>query len=147
MRLVMGSRSATSLLLVGAFSLSGCSYFLSSATGQMADDLSAAVLDQDDPAIVRDGAPAYLIALDGLIEGEAVDLVVPGEAEAIRRLEAFAGAGQQVPFVGTTGDLQDFNPKPEGFQPAGEQFYHRLVGLVPLGIDTAHRRCKHRGQC
>jgi hypothetical protein len=35
----------------------------------MADDLRAAVLDQDDPATVRDGAPAYLIALDGLIEG------------------------------------------------------------------------------
>jgi len=69
MRLVMGPRSATFLLLVGAFSLSACSHFLSSAAGQMADDLSAAVLDQDDPAIVRDGAPAYLIALDGLIEG------------------------------------------------------------------------------
>jgi len=69
MRLVMGPRGATLLFLVGALLLSGCSYFLSSATGKMTDNLSAAVLDQDDPATVRDGAPAYLIALDGLIEG------------------------------------------------------------------------------
>jgi len=65
----MGLRAATLLLLLTVLSLSGCSYFLSSATGKMTDDLSAAVLDQDDPATVRDGAPAYLIALDGLIEG------------------------------------------------------------------------------
>ena len=66
----MGSRVATLLLLSSALSLSGCSYFLSSATSGMTDDLTAAVLDQDDPATVRDGAPAYLIALDGLIEGD-----------------------------------------------------------------------------
>jgi hypothetical protein len=69
MRLVMGPRAATLLFLVSALPISGCSYFLSSATSKMTDDLSAAVLDQDDPATVRDGAPAYLIALDGLIEG------------------------------------------------------------------------------
>jgi hypothetical protein len=70
MQLVMGSHAATLLILVSGLSFSGCSHFVSSATGKMADDLSAAVLDQDDPAIVRDGAPAYLIALDGLIEGD-----------------------------------------------------------------------------
>jgi hypothetical protein len=58
------------LLLLGAFPIFGCSYFLSSATGGMTENLAAAVLDQDDPATVRDGAPAYLIALDGLIEGD-----------------------------------------------------------------------------
>jgi hypothetical protein len=52
-----------------ALPLAGCSYFVSSATGKMTDNLSAAVLDQDDPATVRDGAPAYLIAVDGMIQG------------------------------------------------------------------------------
>lgn len=33
----------------------------------MADQLGAAILDQDDPATVRDGAPAYLLLLDGFI--------------------------------------------------------------------------------
>jgi hypothetical protein len=65
----MGPRAATLLLVLCATSLSSCSYFLSSATSRMTDDLAAAVLAQDDPATVRDGAPAYLIAIDGLIEG------------------------------------------------------------------------------
>jgi hypothetical protein len=66
----MVPRAAASLILLAFLSLPGCSYFLSSATSGMTDSLSAAVLDQDDPATVRDGAPAYLIALDGLIEGD-----------------------------------------------------------------------------
>lgn len=69
MRLVMGPRAATLLLILSALPLSGCSFFLGSATSKLTGNLSAAVLDQDDPATVRDGAPAYLIALDGLIEG------------------------------------------------------------------------------
>jgi hypothetical protein len=63
-------RAAAPLILLSFLSLAGCSYFLSSATSGVTDDLTAAVLDQDDPATVRDGAPAYLIALDGLIEGD-----------------------------------------------------------------------------
>jgi len=90
MRLVIGPRGATLLLLVSALHLSGCSYFLSSATSKMTDNLSAAVLDQDDPATVRDGAPAYLIALDGLIEGnpESERLLLAGA----QLYGAYAGA-------------------------------------------------------
>jgi hypothetical protein len=36
----------------------------------MAANLSASVLDQNDPETVRDGAPAYLLAIDGLIQGD-----------------------------------------------------------------------------
>ena len=86
----MVSRAATLLLLLTAVSLSGCSYFLSSATSGMTDDLLAAVLDQDDPATVRDGAPAYLIALDGMIEGspKSERLLLAGA----RLYSAYAGA-------------------------------------------------------
>jgi hypothetical protein len=35
--------------------------------------LSTAILDQNDLAIVRDGAPAYLLAVDGLIEADPTD--------------------------------------------------------------------------
>jgi hypothetical protein len=31
---------------------------------------AATILDQNDPETVRDGAPAYLLAIDGLIEGD-----------------------------------------------------------------------------
>ena len=39
----------------------------------MADNLSAAILNQDDPEIVRDGAPAYLLMLDSFIAGSPDD--------------------------------------------------------------------------
>ena len=56
------------LLIVSV--LSGCASLVSSATSGMADNISLAISNQDDPATVRDGAPAYLIMIDGLIEGD-----------------------------------------------------------------------------
>lgn len=60
--------------------LTGCASLISSATSRMADNISLAILNQDDPATVRDGAPAYLLMLDGLIEGdpENTDLLLAG---------------------------------------------------------------------
>jgi hypothetical protein len=40
------------------------------ATNRLAENISAAVLDQEDVLVVRDGGPAYLIAIDGLIQGD-----------------------------------------------------------------------------
>jgi hypothetical protein len=37
--------------------------------GKAADTLSAVILDQDDPALIESGVPAYLLAIDGLISG------------------------------------------------------------------------------
>jgi uncharacterized protein YceK len=45
----------------------GCSSIMSSATTGLADSLTKAVLDQNDPETVRQGAPAYLLLIDGLI--------------------------------------------------------------------------------
>jgi hypothetical protein len=50
--------------------LSGCATLARQATTRFAEDLSNAILDQNDVATVRDGAPAYLLAMDGLIEGD-----------------------------------------------------------------------------
>ena len=60
--------------------LGGCASLMNSATSRMADNISAAILDQDDPATVRAGAPAYLLMIDGLIAGdpESVDLLIAG---------------------------------------------------------------------
>jgi len=46
---------------------------MQSATSGMAANLSAAILNQDDPATVRDGAPAYLLMLDSFVEGSPED--------------------------------------------------------------------------
>jgi hypothetical protein len=60
--------------------LSGCATLVGSATSQMASNINQAILNQDDPATVRDGAPAYLLMIDGLIEGDSgnVDLLLSG---------------------------------------------------------------------
>lgn len=50
--------------------LSGCAGM---ATERLADSLSRAMLNQDDPATVRTGAAAYLLLIDGLIEDSPND--------------------------------------------------------------------------
>lgn len=46
---------------------------MSSAATGLADNLSAAVLNENDPETVRDGAPAYLLLLDSFLEGSPDD--------------------------------------------------------------------------
>ena len=60
--------------------LCGCASLVSSATSSMADNITLAILDQDDPDTVRDGAPAYLLMIDGLIAGnpESSELLLAG---------------------------------------------------------------------
>ena len=67
-------------LLPGLLLVSGCASLVRSATSQMADNITLAIQNQDDPETVRDGAPAYLLMIDGLIEGdpENVDLLLAG---------------------------------------------------------------------
>lgn len=50
--------------------LAGCASFISSRTAELADNLATAVLNSNDPATVRDGAPAYLLMIDGMIAGD-----------------------------------------------------------------------------
>jgi len=77
-------------MLLPALLLSGCASLMSSATSRMADNISLAILNQDDPATVRDGAPAYLLMIDGMIEGDpqSTDLLLAGA----RLYGSYAGA-------------------------------------------------------
>jgi hypothetical protein len=56
--------------------LSACASVMQSATSDMAANLSAAIMNQDDPETVRDGAPAYLLMLDSFIEGSPGNAVM-----------------------------------------------------------------------
>ncbi|GAB3736910.1 hypothetical protein GCM10028794_18080 [Silanimonas algicola] len=56
--------------LLAALLAAGCTSIVDKATQRFADNLGSAVLNADDPATVRDGLPAYLLLLDGLIEGD-----------------------------------------------------------------------------
>ena len=64
--------SAVALLATGG-ALSGCAAVVSNAASSFADNLSAAVVNQTDPETVRDGAPAYMLLLDSLLEGSPDD--------------------------------------------------------------------------
>lgn len=58
------------LALLALFALNGCASLASSATGRLADNLSGAILNQDDPETVQAGMPSYLLLVDSLIEGD-----------------------------------------------------------------------------
>src|SRR5687767_6978651 len=56
--------------LGSALALGGCASLMSNATASLGRDLTAGILNQDDPETVAEGLPAYLLLLDGLIEGD-----------------------------------------------------------------------------
>jgi uncharacterized protein YceK len=76
----MGDMKKIVLIVSGTLLLGGCSSLISKATTGFTNNLTAAVLNQDDPAIVRDGVPTLLLTLDSLIEGspESADLLAAG---------------------------------------------------------------------
>ncbi len=55
------------LTLACVLAINGCSTIVSSATNSFAGSLSAGILNQNDLQTVRDGAPAYLLLVDGFI--------------------------------------------------------------------------------
>ncbi len=59
--------------LAVALLVTGCATVFNSATNDLANNLSAAILNQDDPQTVRDGAPAYLLMLDSFASGSPGD--------------------------------------------------------------------------
>jgi hypothetical protein len=71
---------------VACLLLSGCASLMSSAASGLADNLSAAVLNQNDPETVRDGAPAYLLLLDSFLEYASYGAVFAGDEERAARL-------------------------------------------------------------
>jgi len=74
-------RCSVATVLLGAMLFgSGCASLVSNAASKFADNLSAAIVNQNDPQTVRDGAPAYLLLLDSLIEGSPDDPALLGAA-------------------------------------------------------------------
>ena len=57
-------------VLLALSALGGCASMASSATNRLANNLSGAILNQNDPETVEAGMPAYLLLIDGLIDGD-----------------------------------------------------------------------------
>ena len=56
--------------------LSGCATLMSSAASGLADNLSSAVLNHDDPETARAALPSYMVLLDGMLEGNPDDVAL-----------------------------------------------------------------------
>ena len=54
-------------ILISILLMSGCSFFISSATVDMTENLSQAILNNNDLATVEAGGPAYLLMVDSLL--------------------------------------------------------------------------------
>jgi len=64
------------LPLMAAVNLAACASMVASAGSGLTGNLNTAILNQDDPALVRDGAPAYLLMLDSFVEGAPENVAV-----------------------------------------------------------------------
>jgi len=63
------------IIVVIAASLSaGCASIVNKASQHLADNLTAGILDQDDVATAQEGIPAWLLLIDGLIQGNPQDV-------------------------------------------------------------------------
>lgn len=66
----LNNRCVLALWVSFCFTLSGCTTLVSSAGYRVGTNLSSAILNNNDLETVRDGAPAYLIILDSLIQAD-----------------------------------------------------------------------------
>ena len=78
------------VLLVCLFALAGCTTLVSSVTENLAGDLAAAILENPDVDVVREGAPAFLLLIDGLLEGSPDSVTLLSQAALLN--SAYAGA-------------------------------------------------------
>ena len=76
--------------LLAVLVVAGCSSLVSNVTEELATDLSAAILENPDVDIVREGAPAYLILIDGLLESTPDNVTLLLAAATLN--SAYAGA-------------------------------------------------------
>jgi len=56
-----------SFALLVAITMAGCQSLVVSASKKLAEDVADAIMNQDDYETVRDGAPAFLLLIDGMI--------------------------------------------------------------------------------
>jgi hypothetical protein len=70
--------------------LGGCATLVSSATSQIADDLTATILNSNDPETVRAAVPAYLLFIESLLRSSPDNEGILRAASALNG--AFAGA-------------------------------------------------------
>ena len=56
-------------VLLASLMISGCAALVSKAANNFGNNLTAAILSQDDPEIVRAGMPSYMLLMDSFVQG------------------------------------------------------------------------------
>jgi len=64
------TRAGVLLLAVASLAMSGCGALVSRAANDFGENLTSAILNQDDPELVRAGMPSYILLLDSFLQGE-----------------------------------------------------------------------------
>jgi len=60
----------SAFLVFFALNLAACGQFIANAKQEFAEDISATILEFDDPETIKKGAPAYLILISSMIKGD-----------------------------------------------------------------------------
>ncbi len=68
------------LIIFSVLSITSCSYSISNAKKELAQDLSATIVEFDDPETIKKAVPAYLVLMSSMIKGdpENADLLESG---------------------------------------------------------------------
>ena len=85
------------LVLVQLAGLAGCASLMNGVTSQLADNLSAAILNSGDVATVREAVPAYLLLIDSFIVND------PNQAQLLMAAASLNGAYSVLVDEGTQG--------------------------------------------
>lgn len=94
-------------LAFALLALGGCASIVSNASRKFADNLSAGILEQDDIGTARDGIPAWLLLIDGMVQGDPQNV---GMLTAGARLYgAYAGGFVEDPERATRLSARSFD--------------------------------------
>lgn len=130
---------AVLLVLVAGALNTGCSTIVSNAASGFADNLSSAVVNQTDPETVRDGAPAYMLLLDSLLEGSPEDPAILSAAAGLYASYGAVFAGDPERSARLTERARGYADKAMclSYKPAcgwnGETYEVFAVSLAGLG--------------
>jgi hypothetical protein len=141
----MTARSGVLASLSLCLLLSGCASLMSSAASGLADNLSAAVLNQNDPETVRDGAPAYLLLLDSFLEGSPNDPDLLASAATLYATYGTVFADDEERASRLTARARDYSTRAicNSYKPSCvwsgmlfEDYQASLAGLKPKHADV-----------
>jgi len=114
--------------------LVGCAGFVDRATREFADDLEVAIREYNDPELVSDGLPAYLLLLEARLNGSP-------DSPSLRLSTARLTSTYAALFADDEGRYQRLNARALGHARAGACLAsERLCGLDRLDFDAFDER-------